>query len=228
MRVEVNHSTISVKTYLKMLTFVSQKCSWLFWERMCQGLAGWFKSLKLESALDSHDSPRPPFFLDSLGSTREWTITQKGKIAWKKYFTYIHFFHLNGWQPYAGSIHRYEVWIGILVSLVTTVLSYIFVLCHLPCFLNDLFSTYCRFAKETRWKIKRLLLTGQQGRCQPRIVPTYPCIHNGHGCFCSGYLSVATADTGCWGHVTLWIFFFLFEVRFSEGSAENVISAKLE
>lgn len=148
-----------------MLTFVSQKCSWFFGERKCQGIAGWFKSLKLESALDIHDSPRPPFFLDSLGSIREWTITQKGKIAWKKYFTYMHFFHLNGWQPYVSSIHQYEVWIGILVSLVTTVLSCIFVLCHLPCFLNDFFSMYCHFAKETLWKIKRLLLTGQWGRC---------------------------------------------------------------
>lgn len=46
-----------------MLTFVSQKCSWLFWERKCQGIAGWFKSLKLESALDIHDSPIPHFFL---------------------------------------------------------------------------------------------------------------------------------------------------------------------
>lgn len=46
-----------------MLTFVSQKCSWLFWERKCQGIAGWFKSLKLESALDIHDSPHPHFFL---------------------------------------------------------------------------------------------------------------------------------------------------------------------
>lgn len=41
-------------------------------------------------------------------------------------------------------------------------------------------------------------------------MPTYHCIHNGHGCFCSGHLSVATADTGCWGRVTLWMFFLSF------------------
>lgn len=145
---------------------MSQKCIWLSWERKFQGIAGWFKRLKLESALDIHDSPHPSCFLYSLGSMREWTITQRGKKAWKKYFTYIHFFHLNGWQPYVSSIHQYELWNRILVSLVTTALSYIFVLHHLPCFLSDFFSMYCHLAKETlSMKSKKTVTNWNQGRC---------------------------------------------------------------
>lgn len=89
---------------------------------------------------------------------------------------------------------------------------------------------YCHFAKENlSMRSAKTVINWTTGKVLAPHHACRPLIHNQRrgSSALPACVSVATLEPGCRGHITLWIFFFLFKDS-PRGQAETVISPKLE
>jgi hypothetical protein len=172
-----------------------------------------------------------PFFVSLIlwDGWESYNLKNWGKMVWKKYFSYYTFYHLNEWQPFAGSICQYEVWTKTLVSPLAIV-TYV---CLMPflAFQMTLFFKVLSFCKRKSLceNVQNAVANWTTGKCWPHIRACPYHIHNqGHTLFHSaqpaGY--GPHLDLAPLGLLLCGCPFLFLEWGTSWGQAENVASQK--
>lgn len=181
---------------LQMFTIVSQKWTWVSWERNCQGVADWFKRLNLESDLDVDSFLLSFFPLGFLGRMRGRTITQKGDMVWQKLITYIHFFPFKRMTTCCQQ--HTPIWsMGQSTRVAGNHCTPIY-LCFMPfalLFKWLFFSVYCHFFKNL-WKVQTVINWAAEEVLAP-VVPVDHCGHDQGRGPCSAHSAVC-------GHSRAW------------------------